>query len=130
MYRGAAQQLRNCSMVERITRGRGDFSVGRNLPPGDRANDAAKRGIARLIFAKRIFQDPSLEILWSNRPSHEQNFIRGCSERTLLLVQSEFCLGEIEQHHIRMLLLSFEDNFTTVWGDVEVANVEVGRKVG
>jgi hypothetical protein len=47
-----------------------------------------------------------------------------------LLVQSGFCPGEIEQHHIRMLLLSFEDNFTTVRGDVEVANVEIGRKVG
>jgi len=37
--------------------------------------------------------------------------------------------GEIQQHHIRGLLHSFEDNFTSVWGDVEVANVEVGSEV-
>ena len=29
-----------------------------------------------------------------------------------------------------MLLHSFENNFMAVGGDVEVANVEVGRKVG
>jgi hypothetical protein len=38
--------------------------------------------------------------------------------------------GEIEQHHIRAFLHSFEGNFTAVRRDVEVANVEVGRKVG
>jgi hypothetical protein len=38
--------------------------------------------------------------------------------------------GEIEQHHIRALLHSFEGNFAAVRRDVEVANVEVGRKVG
>ena len=29
-----------------------------------------------------------------------------------------------------MFLHSFKNNFTAVWGDIEVANVEVGRKVG
>src|SRR6266851_5554980 len=38
--------------------------------------------------------------------------------------------GEIQEHHIRKLLHSFEDNFTSVWRDVEVANVEVGSEVG
>ena len=38
--------------------------------------------------------------------------------------------GEIQQHHIRMLLRSFKDNFAAVWRDVEVANVEVGSEVG
>ena len=38
--------------------------------------------------------------------------------------------GEIEQHHIRTLLHSFEDDFAAVRGDVEVANVEVGSEVG
>src|SRR6202158_2985199 len=37
---------------------------------------------------------------------------------------------EIELHHIRALLHSFEDNFTAVWGDVEVSNVEVGSEIG
>ena len=34
-------------------------------------------------------------------------------------------LEEIQQHHIRVALHSFEDNFTTVRRDVKVANVEV-----
>src|SRR6266851_1290987 len=38
--------------------------------------------------------------------------------------------GEIQEHHIRKLLHSFEDNFASVWRDVEVANVEVGSEVG
>lgn len=38
--------------------------------------------------------------------------------------------GEIQQHHIRALLHSFDDNFTTVWRDVEVAHVEFGGEVG
>jgi hypothetical protein len=37
---------------------------------------------------------------------------------------------EIQQHHMRELLRPFEDNFTSVWRDVEVANVEVGSDVG
>jgi len=37
---------------------------------------------------------------------------------------------EIHQHHIGVFLHSFKDDFTTVWGDIEIANVEVGRKVG
>ena len=37
--------------------------------------------------------------------------------------------GEIQQRHIRALLHSFEDNFTTIRRDVEVANVEVGSEV-
>ena len=36
---------------------------------------------------------------------------------------------KIQQHHIRALLRSFEDNFTAVWGDVEVSDVEVGSEV-
>ncbi len=38
-------------------------------------------------------------------------------------------LGEVQQHHIRTLLHSFEDDFTTIWRDVEVANVEVGSEM-
>ena len=38
--------------------------------------------------------------------------------------------GEIQQRHIGALLHSFEDNFTTIRRDVEVANVEVGSEVG
>jgi len=36
---------------------------------------------------------------------------------------------EIHQHHLRMLLHSFEDNFRAVCGNVEVANIKVGREV-
>ena len=38
--------------------------------------------------------------------------------------------GKIQQHNIGALLRSFEDNFTAVWRDVEVANVEVGTDIG
>src|SRR5262249_3191349 len=39
-------------------------------------------------------------------------------------------IGKIQQHHVRALLCSFEDNFMAVWGDVEIANVEVRTKIG
>ncbi len=39
-------------------------------------------------------------------------------------------MREIQQGHIRTLLRSFEDNFTAIWGNVEVANVEVRGEVG
>jgi hypothetical protein len=38
--------------------------------------------------------------------------------------------GEIQQHHVRALLHSFEDKLAAIWGDVEVANAEVGSEVG
>src|SRR5258708_39462726 len=62
-------------MVERIACGRGDFAVGRNFSAGDGTNDAPESGVARLIFAKRIFQNPSLEVLRSNG-AHGKNCIR------------------------------------------------------
>ena len=36
---------------------------------------------------------------------------------------------EIHQHHLGMLLRSFEDNFGAVCGNVEVANIKVRREV-
>ena len=62
-------------MIEGIACCRGDFTVGRNFSLGDGTDDAPEGGIARLIFAKRIFQNPSLEILWRNG-AHGQDFIR------------------------------------------------------
>src|SRR5258708_14495614 len=41
-----------------------------------------------------------------------------------------FRAGEIQEHHIREALHSVEYNFTCVWRDVEVANVEVCSEVG
>ena len=38
-------------------------------------------------------------------------------------------MWEIQEHHIRALLHSFEDNFAAIRGDVEVANIEVRREV-
>ena len=38
--------------------------------------------------------------------------------------------GKIQQRDFRALLHSFEDKFTTIWRDVEVANVEVRSEVG
>ena len=70
------QELCDCSVVERIACCCGDFAVGRNFSLGDGTNDAAKGGIARFIFAERIFQDSSLEILRRGGASHEQDFIR------------------------------------------------------
>jgi hypothetical protein len=51
------------------------------------------------------------------------------SERSDHWVEAGLWPREIQQHHIRALLHSFEDNFTAVWGDVEVANVEVTSEV-
>jgi hypothetical protein len=42
----------------------------------------------------------------------------------------ELRLREIQQHQIRAFLDSFENDFATIGGDVEVADVEVGREVG
>jgi hypothetical protein len=38
--------------------------------------------------------------------------------------------GQIQQHQVGALLQSFEDDFAAVRGEVEIAHVEVGRKVG
>ena len=46
------------------------------------------------------------------------------------LVEDGLWSGEIEQNYIGEVLLSFEDNFTAVWGDVEAVNVEVWSEVG
>jgi len=45
-------------------------------------------------------------------------------------VEAGLSSGEIQQRPIGALLHSFEDNFTTIRRDVEVANVEVGSEVG
>ena len=37
--------------------------------------------------------------------------------------------GNIQQHYIGALLRSFENDSATVRGNVEVANVEIGRKI-
>jgi hypothetical protein len=36
---------------------------------------------------------------------------------------------KIQHHHIGTLLDSFQDDFPAVWGEVEIANIEVGRKI-
>ena len=38
--------------------------------------------------------------------------------------------AKIDQHYVRTLLLPFQDNFTAVWGDVEVPNIEIAREFG
>ena len=35
---------------------------------------------------------------------------------------------QIHQHHFRALLHTFEDYVTAVWGNVKVANIEVGTE--
>ena len=37
---------------------------------------------------------------------------------------------KIELNYVGMFLGAFEDDVAAVWGNVEVAKVEVGRKVG
>ena len=64
------------SVIERITCGSGDSSVGRDFAFGNRADDAAKGGITRFIIAKGILQDPSLQVLRDGRLSHAQNCSR------------------------------------------------------
>src|SRR5882762_3306458 len=54
------------------------------------------------------------------RRSHRKKNLRG---------NQGLWLGEVQQHHIRTLLHSFEDDFTAIWRDVEVANVEVGSEM-
>ncbi len=36
---------------------------------------------------------------------------------------------KIQHHHVGTLLDSFQDHFPAVWGEVEIANIEVGRKI-
>jgi hypothetical protein len=36
---------------------------------------------------------------------------------------------KIQHHHIGTLVDSFQDDFAAVWGEVEIANIEVGRKI-
>jgi hypothetical protein len=49
--------------------------------------------------------------------------LRGCHEAGLWP-------GRIQQHHIRAFLLSLEDNFTTIGGNVRIADVEVASDAG
>jgi hypothetical protein len=46
-----------------------------------------------------------------------------------LKVEAGLWPGKIQQDHVGALLHALKDNFTTVWGEVEVANVEIGREV-
>jgi len=52
----------------------------------------------------------------------------------MILPRQPDCNGlwsrEIEQHHIRACLHSFNDNFTTIRRDIEILNVEFGSEVG
>jgi hypothetical protein len=72
-----AQQSCDCPLVERIACCGGDFAVGCDLSFRDGADDAPESGVARLVFAKAIFQDSSLEVLWNGWASHELNCIKG-----------------------------------------------------
>ncbi len=51
-------------------------------------------------------------------------------QRCALGFKAELWTGKIQQHHIRVFLHSFEDDLTAVRGDVEGADIEVGREVG
>ena len=62
-----AQELRDRSMIERISRSRRYLTVGRYLSFWHGTDDAAKGGIALLICAQSILEDTSLEILRSAR---------------------------------------------------------------
>jgi hypothetical protein len=65
-----AQELCDRSMIERISGGGGYLTVGRYLSFGHGADDAAKGGIALLIWAQRILEDTPLEILRNGRAMH------------------------------------------------------------
>lgn len=65
-----AQELRDRSMIERISRGRRYLTVGRHLSFWHGTDDAAKGGIALLICAQSILEDASLEILRNGRAMH------------------------------------------------------------
>src|SRR5882724_6913528 len=54
----------------------------------------------------------------------------GYARRPRRRVADRLSSGEIQQHHVGALLHALEDHFTAVRGDVEIANVEIGRKVG
>ena len=38
-------------------------------------------------------------------------------------------LGKLDEHDLRMFLHSFQNHFAAIRGNVEVADVEVGRKI-
>jgi hypothetical protein len=41
----------------------------------------------------------------------------------------ESWLGEVQQHHIRLFLHTFESDFVAIRGNIEIADIEVGRQV-
>jgi hypothetical protein len=65
-----AQELRDRSMIERISRSRRYLTVCRYLSSWHGTDDAAKGGIALLTCAQSILEDTSLEILRSGRAMH------------------------------------------------------------
>jgi hypothetical protein len=65
-----AQELRDRSMIERISRSRRYLTVGRYLSFWHGTDDAAKGGIALLTCAQSVLEDTSLEILRSGRAMH------------------------------------------------------------
>src|ERR1700744_4896037 len=71
-----AQEPCYCPLIERIAGGGGGFAVGGDFSFGDRADDAAECGVARLVFAEAVLQNSSLEVLGDGRASHEVKFIR------------------------------------------------------
>jgi Sodium:dicarboxylate symporter family len=59
------------------------------------------------------------------RPGRRLSF---CNQRQAS--ESGLRPGEVQKHDFRVFLHSFKDNFVAIWGDVEVAYVEVGSEVG
>jgi len=64
-------------VVEGIACGCCDFAIRGDFSSGDGVDDAAKGGVSRLIFAKCILQDSSLEIPWGDG-LHARDFINDC----------------------------------------------------
>jgi hypothetical protein len=81
LKRSIAQQPRHCPMVKRVACGCGNLAVSRNLAFRNGTNDAAKSVVALLIFAKRVFQNSSLEVLRDGWAEHEENFSRALSAK-------------------------------------------------
>lgn len=86
-----------------------------------------------------------IKVFWGDRPvvrSVDAAWIlrrRGVSGRGLKLSRTRFestefwegfGLGKIELNYVGMFFGAFEDDVATVWGNVEVANVEAGGQVG
>src|SRR4029077_10862979 len=102
--------------------------INMSSEPGNESFFCALRPIPRILSLRRRDCARQVQI---GEPSRRTT-ISGCSRAPDAYTNGKVQISRpagcrtLQQHHVRAFLYSFEDNFTTVRRDVEVANVEVG----